>query len=179
MMHLEPHRLRLARRFAPAPVGDDQDEFDHCSPRAEQCGSAFAGVEVPQHRGRIVKTSGDGLMVEFASVVDGVRCAVEIQRAMAGRNRDVPTKKRIEFRVGIKRTPSWFTKSSPRRHSASISANSRAGGKSAGTAGRRVLPQLPALPVPWWFPDTRKIGWSGPCSSRRESLFGADGFPVR
>jgi TolB-like protein/class 3 adenylate cyclase len=57
--------------------------------------------KIAEHRGRIVKTTGDGLLVEFASVVDAVRCAVEVQQAMAGRNADVPADKRIEFRFGI------------------------------------------------------------------------------
>src|ERR1700693_6556382 len=54
-----------------------------------------------EHRGRIVKTTGDGLLVEFASVVDAVRCAVDVQREMAERNADVPAEQRIEFRIGI------------------------------------------------------------------------------
>jgi adenylate cyclase len=53
------------------------------------------------HAGRIVKTTGDGILIEFASVVDAVRCAVEVQRGMASRNGDVPPEKRIEFRIGI------------------------------------------------------------------------------
>jgi adenylate cyclase len=57
--------------------------------------------KIAEHRGRIVKTTGDGLLVEFASVVDAVRCAVEVNEAMAKRNTDVPEEKRIEFRVGI------------------------------------------------------------------------------
>jgi TolB-like protein/class 3 adenylate cyclase len=56
---------------------------------------------IVEHRGRIVKTAGDGLLVEFASVVDAVRCAVDVQREMAERNTGVPTETRIEFRVGI------------------------------------------------------------------------------
>jgi TolB-like protein/class 3 adenylate cyclase len=56
---------------------------------------------ITDHRGRIVKNTGDGALVEFASVVDAVRCAVEIQRGMAEQNIDVPQVKRIEFRVGI------------------------------------------------------------------------------
>src|ERR1700730_16612876 len=52
------------------------------------------------HR-RIVKTTGDGLLVEFGSVVDAVRCAVDVQREMAARNTDAPADKRIEFRIGI------------------------------------------------------------------------------
>jgi class 3 adenylate cyclase len=56
---------------------------------------------IVEHRGRIVKTTGDGLLVEFASVVDAVRCAVDVQREMAARDADVPTDMRIEFRVGI------------------------------------------------------------------------------
>jgi adenylate cyclase len=56
---------------------------------------------VASHGGRIVKTTGDGILIEFASVVDAVRCAVEVQRGMATRNTDVPTDMRVEFRVGI------------------------------------------------------------------------------
>jgi adenylate cyclase len=57
--------------------------------------------KIAEHRGRIVKTTGDGLLAEFASVVDAVRYAVEIQRAMAEHNADVPAERRIEFRIGI------------------------------------------------------------------------------
>ena len=57
--------------------------------------------KIKEHRGRIVKTTGDGLLLEFASVVDAVRCAVEVQREMAERNADVPSDRRIEFRMGI------------------------------------------------------------------------------
>ena len=57
--------------------------------------------KVKEHRGRIVKTTGDGLLIEFASVVDAVRCAVEVQQAMAERNAHVPERRRIEFRMGI------------------------------------------------------------------------------
>src|SRR5438046_3586212 len=57
--------------------------------------------KIAEHRGRIVKTTGDGLLVEFASVVDAVRCAVEVQRGKALRNADVPEARRIEFRIGI------------------------------------------------------------------------------
>jgi class 3 adenylate cyclase len=57
--------------------------------------------KITDHRGRIVKNTGDGVLVEFGSVVDAIRCAVEIQRGMAEQNIDVPLDKRIEFRVGI------------------------------------------------------------------------------
>ena len=57
--------------------------------------------KITEHRGRIVKTTGDGMLVEFASVVDAVRCAVDIQRHMAERNAEVPAERRIEFRVGL------------------------------------------------------------------------------
>ena len=57
--------------------------------------------KVKEHRGRIVKTTGDGLLVEFASVVDAVRCAVEVQQGMAERNVGVSEATRIEFRMGI------------------------------------------------------------------------------
>jgi adenylate cyclase len=56
---------------------------------------------IAEHRGRIVKTTGDGMLVEFASAVDAARCAVEVQRGLAERNADVPVELRIEFRIGI------------------------------------------------------------------------------
>jgi adenylate cyclase len=54
-----------------------------------------------QHHGRLVKTSGDGLLVEFPSVVDALRCAIEIQQSMVERNAELPREKRMEFRVGV------------------------------------------------------------------------------
>ena len=57
--------------------------------------------KISEHRGRMVKTTGDGLLVEFASVIDALRCATEIQNGMAERNAEIAVEKRIEFRVGI------------------------------------------------------------------------------
>jgi TolB-like protein/class 3 adenylate cyclase len=57
--------------------------------------------KIAEHRGRLVKTTGDGLLVEFLSVVDALRCAGEIQAALAERNGEAPADRRIEFRIGI------------------------------------------------------------------------------
>jgi adenylate cyclase len=57
--------------------------------------------KIKEHRGRVVKNTGDGFLAEFASVVDAVRGAVEVRRAMADRNAETPEDKRITFRVGI------------------------------------------------------------------------------
>jgi TolB-like protein len=57
--------------------------------------------KIAEHHGRIVKTTGDGVLVEFASVVDAVRCAVEMQQAMSERNTGVAADNRIELRIGI------------------------------------------------------------------------------
>src|SRR6201987_64323 len=62
---------------------------------------ALVDPKIEEHRGRIVKTTGDGMLVEFASVVDAVRCAVEIQRGMTERNARASVDNRIEFLVGI------------------------------------------------------------------------------
>jgi adenylate cyclase len=62
---------------------------------------AIVDPAIASHRGRIVKTTGDGMLVEFASAVDAARCAVDVQRGMAGHNTDVPQDRRIEFRIGI------------------------------------------------------------------------------
>src|SRR5271169_3513243 len=56
---------------------------------------------IAAHRGRLVKTTGDGLLVEFASVVDALRCAGEVQQAMAESNAPLPPDQRIDFRIGI------------------------------------------------------------------------------
>jgi TolB-like protein/class 3 adenylate cyclase len=58
---------------------------------------------IEAHRGRTVKNTGDGLLAEFASVVDAVRCAVEVQRGMAERESQVPEERRIRFRIGVNR----------------------------------------------------------------------------
>ena len=57
--------------------------------------------KIAEHRGRIVKNTGDGALIEFASAVDAVRCAMEIQRAMAERNAAIAEDQRVEFRIGI------------------------------------------------------------------------------
>jgi adenylate cyclase len=58
-------------------------------------------AQIGQYHGKIIKSTGDGVLVEFASVVDAVRCAVEIQRRVSERNADVPADRRIEFRIGV------------------------------------------------------------------------------
>ncbi|WMT74673.1 adenylate/guanylate cyclase domain-containing protein [Bradyrhizobium sp. Ash2021] len=57
--------------------------------------------KITEHRGRVVKNTGDGMLAEFSSVVDAMRCALDVQRGMVGRNVNVPEGKRIEFRIGI------------------------------------------------------------------------------
>jgi class 3 adenylate cyclase len=63
--------------------------------------TSFVNPRIAEHRGRIVKTTGDGLLAEFGSAVDAVRCAIEVQRGMAKRNADAAPDKRIDFRIGI------------------------------------------------------------------------------
>jgi TolB-like protein/class 3 adenylate cyclase/Flp pilus assembly protein TadD len=62
---------------------------------------ALIDPKIAEHGGRIIKTTGDGMLIEFASVVDAVRSVVEIQRGMLERNADIPPDKRIDFRVGV------------------------------------------------------------------------------
>ncbi len=62
---------------------------------------AVLAPEIAAHRGRIVNTAGDGLLAEFASVVDAVDCACEIQARIAERNADVEAGRRLEFRIGV------------------------------------------------------------------------------
>ena len=62
---------------------------------------SLVNPKIAEHRGRVVKNTGDGLLAEFSSVVDAVRCAVDVQRGIAERNAGVPQEKRIEFRIGV------------------------------------------------------------------------------
>jgi len=63
--------------------------------------SELVDPKIKEHRGRTVKKTGDGLLAEFASVVDAVRCAAEIQCGMIDREPEVPDEQRIRFRIGI------------------------------------------------------------------------------
>src|SRR5260370_42708183 len=69
--------------------------------RLKALGRELLDPKIAEHRGRIVKTTGDGVLVEFASVVDAVRCAVAVQQAMPERNTGVAADDRIELRIGI------------------------------------------------------------------------------
>jgi adenylate cyclase len=79
-------------------AGADEDRI---LARLRSLRSDLIDPTIAVHHGRIVKRMGDGLLIEFRSVVDAVRCAVEVQTAMVDRNAGVPPERRIEFRIGI------------------------------------------------------------------------------
>src|SRR5215475_168410 len=68
--------------------------------RLKELRRALVDPKIAEHHGRLVKTTGDGLLVEFGSVVDALRCAADVQREMTARNISVPPDNRIEFRIG-------------------------------------------------------------------------------
>jgi hypothetical protein len=99
---------RLERRLAAILAADvagysrligDDEEGTHTA--LKRLLKSLVDPKIAQHRGHTVKNTGDGALVEFASAIDAVRCAVEIQRAMAELNADIPADRRIEFRLGI------------------------------------------------------------------------------
>jgi len=101
-------RERVERRLAAILAADvagysrlmgEDEEGTHAALTALR--REVSDPKIAEHRGHIVKTTGDGLLVEFASVVDAVRCAVGLQREMALRNDTVLVERRIEFRIGI------------------------------------------------------------------------------
>ncbi len=101
-------RERVERRLAAILAADvagysrlmgEDEEGTHAALTALR--REVSDPKIAEHRGRIVKTTGDGLLVEFPSVVDAVRCAVVLQREMALRNEGVAEERRIEFRIGI------------------------------------------------------------------------------
>ena len=73
--------------------GTHKDLKAHCHELVEP--------KIQQHRGRVIKNTGDGFLAEFTSVLDAVRCATEIQQAMTVRNAKTPDDRRIEFRIGV------------------------------------------------------------------------------
>jgi adenylate cyclase len=100
----QPFKRRLAAIFATDVAGysrlmgaDEEGTLDRLKAHRRE----LVDPKIKEHRGRIVKTTGDGMLAEFPSVVDAVRCAVEIQRGMVDRNAEIPEDKRIAFRVGI------------------------------------------------------------------------------
>jgi len=99
---------RVARKLAAVLCADvagysrltgRDEEGTHARFKALQRDFINPGIE--QHHGRVVRLAGDGILVEFASVVEAVHCAIELQPGMTERNGSVPTEKRIEFRIGI------------------------------------------------------------------------------
>ena len=105
---MNPRRERVERRLA-AILAVDVAGYSRLMGEDEEGALAalravrreLADPKIAEHRGRIVKTTGDGLLAEFASVVDAVRCAIELQREMIARNAATPAERRIEFRMGI------------------------------------------------------------------------------
>jgi len=97
-------RRRLAAIFAADVVGYSRlmgaDE-DGTLERLKALHRELLDPKVDEHHGRIAKTTGDGLLVEFSSVVDALRCATEVQAGMVGRNGGALADKRIDFRIGI------------------------------------------------------------------------------
>jgi len=106
---MEPSRpARVDRRLAAILAADvagysrliEADEEDTLG-RLKALRAEIIDPRIAGHHGRIVKTTGDGLLVEFASVVDALRCAAEIQEALAGSNALLPPNRRIDLRIGI------------------------------------------------------------------------------
>jgi TolB-like protein len=99
---------RAERRLAAILAGDvagysklmGADEEDTLT-RLNTHRREFLDPKIGEYRGRVVKRTGDGVLIEFASAVDATRCALEIQRGMTVRNAEVPSDRRIEFRIGI------------------------------------------------------------------------------
>ena len=84
-----------------ATAGSPAADEDRTLSRLRGLRSDLIDPAIAAHHGRIVKRTGDGLIIEFRSVVDAVRCAIEVQNGMIERNAGVPADRRIEFRVGI------------------------------------------------------------------------------
>jgi adenylate cyclase len=103
-----PGQSRIERRLAAILAADVagysrltgmDEEGTHA--RLQDHLRSLVDPKIAEYRGRVVKNTGDGLLAEFGSVVDAVRCALDLQRGVGERNADVPQDKRIEFRIGV------------------------------------------------------------------------------
>jgi adenylate cyclase len=108
MSTVDDDKLPVERRLAAIVVADvvgysrlmgANEEATHA--RLKLLRRELIDPKITQHRGRIVKTTGDGMLLEFPSVVEAVRCAVEVQQGMAEHNAPAPSDQRMDFRVGI------------------------------------------------------------------------------
>ncbi len=103
-MAAERVQRRLAAIFAADMVGYSrlmEADEDGTIARQKDHRKELIDPKIAEYHGRIVKLMGDGMLVEFASVVDAVRCAVEVQQGMVMREADVPEDRRIRYRVGV------------------------------------------------------------------------------
>jgi adenylate cyclase len=107
------------------------------------------------HHGRVVKRTGDGAIVEFRSVVDAVRCAIEVQQGMIERNAGVPAERRIEFRIGI--------------HLGDVVEESD--GDLMGDRVRIALKRQLSLAISGWSNSREKIWSTFGCTSPRAAAF--------
>ena len=108
MSTVDNDKLPVERRLAAILVADvvgysrlmgANEEATHA--RLKSLRRELIDPKITQHRGRIVKTTGDGMLIEFPSVVEAVRCAVEVQRGVTARNAEVSSDQRMAFRIGI------------------------------------------------------------------------------
>src|SRR6202007_341476 len=126
--------------------------------------------KIAEHRGRIVKNTGDGFLAEFASVIDAVRCAVEVQRAMADRNADTPREKRIGFRVGVNLGDVIAEEHDIFGDEVNVAARLEALAEPGGICISRVVRDQVRDRVPYTFEDlgnSRSKTLPGPCGSMR------------
>jgi adenylate cyclase len=91
-------RAYLTLRHSGCVAGSDENRT---LARLRALRSDLIDPTIAVHHGRVVKRTGDGILIEFRSVVDAVRCAIEVQNGMVERNAGLPPERHIEFRVGI------------------------------------------------------------------------------
>ena len=109
--------------------------------------------KIREHRGRTVKNTGDGMLAEFSSVVDAVRCAAEMQRAMADRNTETVEDKRINFRIGINLGDVIAEADDIYGDGVNVAARLEAWAEPGGTASRELCETRSETELPYPFED--------------------------
>ena len=114
--------------------------------------------KISEHSGRIVKTTGDGMLAEFPSVVDAVRCAADIQRAMIDREAGIPEDGRIRWRIGINLGDVIVEDGDIFGDGVNVAARLEALANRAASAGWLGVPKIRALWEATYFAGLRKAG---------------------
>jgi class 3 adenylate cyclase len=160
-----PSRRDPRRRCSGLFAADGRDE-EGTLERLKALRRELVDPKIAEHNGRLVKTTGDGLLVEFASVVDAVRCAAEVQRGMLDREPDLPDERRIRLRIGINLGDVIADGEDVFGDGVNVTARLEALAEPGGICVSRVVRDAGAWDSAWWSMPRLSVRRSGGAARR-------------